>query len=234
MSIPRQDEAKLLSEVDVLKSLSEEEVAELARELPDTHLQAGQLLYTPRERGEELFLLKSGRVRVYEAGTGGEEFTFSVVGAGTIFGEMGLGPRRLRVGCARALEPSLVARLGRDQLEDIIRKNPEVGVDLVRLLSRRLRLFAERMADFASKDVTARLASLILHLVENEGLVSSEGYTVPNRYTHEQLGTMVGARRVAVSRAFARLREIGAVEQRDRHIYVVDMEALERAARVKR
>lgn len=234
MSISREDEARLLSEVDVLESLSEEEVEELARELPDTPLEAGQLLYTPRERGDELFLLKSGRVRVFEADTDGDEFTFSVVGAGTIFGEMGLGPRRLRLGCARALEPSLVARLKRAQLEDIIRKNPEVGVDLVRLLSRRLRLYAERMADFASKDVTARLASLILHLVENEGVASGEGYTVPGRYTHEQLGTMVGARRVAVSRAFARLREIGAVEQRDRHIHVADMEVLERAARVKR
>jgi CRP/FNR family cyclic AMP-dependent transcriptional regulator len=234
MAVSREEEVRLLSEVDVLESLSREEIGELASELPDAPLEEGEFLYTPRERGEELFLLKEGRVRVYEAGSGGDEFTFSVIGAGTIFGEMGLGPRRLRVAYARAMEPSIVARLDRARLEDLIRTKPDVGVDLVRLLSKRLRLFGERMADFASKDVTARLASLILYLVECEGMASGEGYEIPNRYTHEQLGTMIGARRVAVSRAFARLREAGAIEQRGRRIYVPDMEALERAAGAQR
>lgn len=49
-------------------------------------------------------------------------------------------------------------------------------------------------------------------------------------YTHERLGTMIGAGRVAVTRAFAGLREAEAVEQRERLIRVLDMEALERAA----
>ena len=58
---------------------------------------------------------------------------------------------------------------------------------------------------------------------------------IPTRYTHEQLGTMIGAGRVVVSRALAELREDGAVEQqRGRPIYVVDMETLERDASVKR
>jgi CRP-like cAMP-binding protein len=93
------------------------------------------------------------------------------------------------------------------------------------------------MADFADKDVPGRLASLILYLVEAEGVATGEEgrYEIPTRYTHERLGTMIGAGRVAVSRAFARLREAGAVEQqRGRPIRVVDMEALERAAGAKR
>ena len=234
MSVSWEEEARLLSEVDVLKALSREEVDKLAQELPDTELDEGQLLYAPRGRGEELFLPKKGRMRIYETNTEGEEFTLSVIGAGTVFGEMGLGPRRLRPAYARAVEPSLVARLELGHLEELMRANPEVGVKLFRLLSGRLRQFAERMTDFAHKDAKGRLASLILHLVGIEGVASGGGYEIPHRYTHERLGTMIGAKRVAVSRAFRGLGEAGAVERRDGRIYVPDMEALERAAGAKR
>lgn len=230
MEMSQEEEARYLSEVDVLEPLSGEELDELAQRLPDTRLEEGEFLPTPQERGEEFYVLKKGRVRVYTTDREGGEFTFAVRGEGTIFGEMASGPRRLRGAYARALEPSLVGSLRHGDLEELVRGNPEVGIRLVRLLSERLRLCHSRIADFASKEVPARLASLIVYLVEGEGRVTREGYKVPTRYTHEQLGTMIGAQRVAVTRAFAELKEAGAVEQRSRLIHVVDMEALEHAA----
>lgn len=228
------EEAKIFSTVDVLEPLSEGELDDLARRLPDTRLDEGEFLYGPRDRGEGLFVLKEGRVRTYRTNAQGGEFTLEVLGKGTVFGEMSLGPRRLRTSWARAVEPSLVASLGRGDLEDLIRKNPEVGVRLVRLLSERLRLAHNRLADFASKGVPARLASLILYLAEGEGVETGEGqYRIPTRYTHERLGTMIGAGRVAISRAFAKLKETGAVEQRSRLIHIVDLEALERATETR-
>jgi CRP/FNR family transcriptional regulator len=78
--------------------------------------------------------------------------------------------------------------------------------------------------------VPARLASLILFLVESEGVQSPEEIRVPTRYTHEHLGTMIGANREAVTRAFGMLQDEGAVQIRRRTIYVNDVEALERVA----
>ncbi len=234
MAMSVEEEARYLSEVDVLEPLSSEELDGLARSLPDTRLEEGEFLYGPRERGEGIWVLKKGRMRVYRVDPEGREFTLGIIREGTVFGEMGLGPRRLRAAHARAMEPSLVAFLDRERLEDLIRRDPDVGIRLVRLLSERLRHCHERMADFADKEVPARLASLLVYLVESEGSFTGEGYEISNRYTHEQLGTMIGAGRVAVSRAFAGLREAGAVEQRRRLLHVVDMEALERAARIER
>jgi hypothetical protein len=59
-------------------------------------------------------------------------------------------------------------------------------------LAQRLRDSERRYADVVGKDVPARLATLILTLVENEGLVCSESYRIPTRYTHEQLASMMG------------------------------------------
>lgn len=234
MPMSADQEARIFSGVDVLEPLSREELDELARGLPDTRLEKGEILYGPWERGGSLFVLKEGRVRVYRMGPKGGEFTLEVLGEGTVFGEMSLGPRRLRTAYAEALELSLVASLRREDLEDLIRKNPEVGVRLVRLLSERLRLAHNRLADCACKGVATRLASLILYLAEGEGVKTGKGrYDIPTRYTHERLGTMIGAGRVAVSRAFAELKEAGAVEQSRRLIRIVDLEALERAAQVE-
>ncbi len=87
-----------------------------------------------------------------------------------------------------------------------------------------------RWADLAAKDVPARLASMLLLLIESEGVVTSEGYRIPTRYTHQQIATMIGANREAVTRALGKLRDEGAVQLRKRYIYVTDVEALKRAS----
>jgi CRP/FNR family cyclic AMP-dependent transcriptional regulator len=69
----------------------------------------------------------------------------------------------------------------------------------------------------------------LLLLVENDGIRTSESYMIATRYTHQQLGTMIGANREAVTRAFARLRELGMVAVRRRFIHVEDIEKLRRA-----
>ena len=82
-----------------------------------------------------------------------------------------------------------------------------------------------RWADLASKGVSARLASMLLRLLQSEGVVTPEGFRIPTRYTHQQLGTMIGANREAVTRAFARLREAGVVETKRRYIHITNVEA---------
>ena len=86
------------------------------------------------------------------------------------------------------------------------------------------------MEDVTLKEVPARLASLILFLVESEGVQIPGEIRVPTRYSHEHLGTMIGANREAVTRAFGRLQDEGALQIRRRLIYVDDLEALQRAA----
>jgi CRP/FNR family transcriptional regulator len=164
----------------------------------------------------------------------GKESVLSVVEAANIFGEMALTAQRITGVWARATKPSVVSSLGRKDLERLILSNPEVGLRLVRRLSERLLEAETRLAEFVSKDVAGRLASTILRLADGEGVLTEEGTLVSGRYTNERLGSMIGAKRVAVSRAFKLLRKAGAVEVRRRRIYVKDREVLERIAHRRR
>jgi CRP-like cAMP-binding protein len=228
-----EEQVDLLAKVDIFESLSKEEVRgvleDLLRRNAETHLGAGEVFYTPREPDGKLFILKKGRVRLYKMDTS-REFTLEVVDAGTVFGEMAFTDHRLRDAYAEATEPSILLAMEREDVERLILEKPQVGIRMVSLLSERLHYYETRMEDVTLKEVPARLASLILFLIESEGIQVPGEIRIPTSYTHEHLGTMIGANREAVTRAFGRLQDEGAVQIRRRIIYVADVEALERAA----
>jgi CRP/FNR family cyclic AMP-dependent transcriptional regulator len=227
------EQVELLSGVDIFEGFSHEDVREILRDLlrrnAEIKLQEGEVFYTPREPDGKFFILKQGRVRIYKM-EGSREFTLEMVDAGTIFGEVAFTPHRLRDAYAEAMEPSILLAVERDDVEHLIREKPLVGLRIISLLSERLHYYETRMEDVTLKEVPARLASLILFLVESEGVQIPGEIRIPTRYTHEHLGTMIGANREAVTRAFGRLQDEGAVQLRRRLIYVENVEALERTA----
>jgi CRP/FNR family transcriptional regulator len=173
-----------------------------------------------------LFLLLEGRVRIYKM-VGERELTLDVLESGTMFGEAALlgEPEGTY---AEILEPCRIGLLNTELLMRIVWANPAVGLRLAELLAAHARLYADRMTDIALKQVPVRLASLLLWLAQIEGTVSAEGYVVPSRYTHEQIGAMISAKRVAITRAMKKLRDTGAVEADEERILIKDRETLER------
>ena len=220
-----------LSWVPFLEPLSEDEWGWLVARLSCTGLEAGEtFIVGPHEHAERMVLVLVGQLQVYESDPSGRELTLAVLEGGASVGATGLVPRAPRDLCVRALVPSVLCYLEQGDLERLARTNPEVGLELARMLAGRLVGMEARWADVAAKEVPARLASMLLLLVQSEGIVTPEGYRIPTRYTHEQLGTMIGANREAVTRAFGTLQRVGGVRQIERYIFVPDVEALKRAS----
>jgi CRP-like cAMP-binding protein len=230
LSEPSAERIRLLSLVDIFEPLSEQDIERLNGQLPDVHLQPGQMFYTPEDRSEKLFILQKGKIRIFRMTPDGREFTLAVVEAGTVFGEMALTAQQLEGAYAQAMESSQVSTMAREDLERLVVEKPEVGIRLMHVLSERLRRQENRLEDANMKDVHARLAGIIVLLVESEGVRTGMGYRIPAHYTHERLGTMIGANRVAITRAFGLLQDDGVVELRRRLIHVTDIEALRRTA----
>jgi CRP/FNR family cyclic AMP-dependent transcriptional regulator len=209
----------------VWEGLSTEVIRGLAQRIIERSFQAGDTVYAPGDASEVVFLLLAGRIRLYGMAWG-QELTFEMIRAGSIFGIASL-VERTQDEYAQALEPSRVGLLELNDFWNLVRQNPEVNVRLVKLLGDRLRSNRSRMTDIALKEVPARLANLILDLIQSEGVVTHQGYyKIPTHYTHEQLASMIGAKRVAVTRAFGRLQDAGCVWLWRRQIYVVDLAGL--------
>jgi CRP-like cAMP-binding protein len=229
----KEQQVELLSGVDIFEHLPKEEVRGILDELlqrnAEINLGAGEVFYTPRQPDGKLFILIKGGVRIYKM-EAAREFTLEVVNSGTVFGEVAFTDHRLRDAYAQATEPTILLAMARSDVERLILQKPKVGLRLISLLSERLHYYETRIEDVTLKGVPARLASLILFLIESEGVQIPGEIRIPTRYTHEHLGTMIGANREAVTRAFGRLQDEGALQLRRRLIYVEDVGALERVA----
>ena len=215
--------------VDVLEPLTDEQKDLLAQRTQERAVGRSETVYAPGDASEAVFVLLTGRMRLYGM-AGGQELTFEVVRAGSMFGIASL-MERTHDEYALALEPSQVGVIGLNDFWHLVRRNPEVNARLVKVLGDRLRQTRNRMADIALKETPARLASLVLDLIQSEGVVTREGhYKIATHYTHEQLATMIGVKRVSVTRAFGKLQDSRCVRLFRRQIYVVDLEALKRWA----
>ena len=232
---PVEELQRLLAMVDILEPLPPEELERLALLSSSMRLEEGEALALDEDL-EMLLLLAGGRVRVHEPSTtGGPELTFSMIEEGTLVAQSGFASRLSRALGVEALQPSTMLLLKWGDFEELVLRNPGVAIKTIRLLSERLAVCEGRLSDLIRKEVVARLATLILSLSEYQGMVMSDGNRmIPTRYTHQQLASMIGSNREAVTRAFGKLRKAGAVEVRDRHIYIMDADMLNHLAEIGR
>ena len=222
---------RLLARVDIFESVSLREVRELASGCDLHRLEVREMIFVgPETRARRMILLLAGRARVTEVGPRGHRLTMSVAEAATVVGVAGLCPHP-RGMYVEALMPSYFCFVAREHFEGLVRRNPEVGLRLLGILGERITVLEERLADLAYRQVPARLARTIVRLVEGEGVVTPGGHMrIPTPYTHQQLASMIGANREAVTKTMGELRNAGIVEVRNRQIHIMDLEALQRAA----
>src|SRR5215203_2575615 len=165
-------EPLLLGEVDVLRELPQSELEYLAKRSPMVHLAEKESL-TLGEYQQGVFLLLSGRVRVYEPTTcGNQDLTFSVVEGGTVVGQPASKSRPSRV---EALEASVLMVVGWEDFEGVVVRNPQVGLKTIGLFGQRLEQYEGRLSDLIRKEVPARLAGLLLRLSEREDAMAGDG-----------------------------------------------------------
>lgn len=118
----------------------------------------------------------------------------------------------------------------RQALHRLIAERPKIGAVMIELLAERLYVHEDRIEDISLKETPARLASLLLRMIEGEGVSEDRGHMIPSHYTHQILATMIGCERPALTRALRELRLAGAVWISDRHLHVTDLKALKRCA----
>jgi len=147
------------------------------------------------EVGDSLFIVLSGRMKVYASNAAGREVVIAFHGPGEYVGEMSLdgSPRSASV---MTVEPTTCAVVNRASFREFILAHPEFALHLIEKLIQRVRLTTENVKSLALSDVYGRLVKLLLALaVEREGRL-----IVPERLTQQDIAERVGASRDMISR----------------------------------
>jgi CRP/FNR family cyclic AMP-dependent transcriptional regulator len=165
------------------------------------------------DRGDSLFIIVSGRVKVYVSDNQGREMILDIHGPGQYVGEMALDGRP-RSASVMTLEPTACAMVTREMLKDAIVADPDLAMSLIEELIDRARIATDTIKNLALMDVYGRVARLLLSLArERDGKL-----VVPERLTQQDIADRVGASRDMISRIFKDLTTGGYVTVVDRQI----------------
>jgi CRP/FNR family cyclic AMP-dependent transcriptional regulator len=155
----------------------------------------GTVLIREGDSGDALFIILSGRVKVYSGNEEGREVVIDIHGPGEYVGEMSLdgAPRSVSV---VTTEPTTCAVVDRARFRDFVLAHPDFALNLVLKLIHRVRVATENVKSLALSDVYGRLARLLNALAEPQGDVR----VVPEKLTHAEIAARVGASRDMVGK----------------------------------
>ena len=168
----------------------------------------GAIVVNEGDETDSLYVLLSGKARVFVADAEGHEAQLNQIGAGEYFGEVTLdgGPRSASV---MAMEECRCAVIKRAELNAFVAKNPAFALHLVQKLASRVRALTENVRSLTLMDVYGRVARLLLELAEErEGRQVIEG-----PLTQKDIASRVGCSREMISRIFSDLTEGGYVRK---------------------
>jgi len=182
---------------------------------------AGQTLFVEREPCAGLYVVVSGLVKLFKTSPDGKEQVLRHMSAGESFNEVPVFDGSVNPVSAAAVDGSELVVLSRDTMLKVLREYPAVAEAVVQVFASRLRHLVALVEDLSFRQVTARVARIVLQSVApHEGVGAGVGGRA--HVTQREIAEMAGTSREVVARALKALEEAGAIDVRRGEIHVVD------------
>jgi CRP/FNR family cyclic AMP-dependent transcriptional regulator len=221
-----------LGEFPLFRDLTIEQLTRLNDLLRRRTFPAGTNLASVEEPGEVVYLLLDGTVKIYVTQADGNDVIIAFGGPGDVEGEMSVLDSLASGRSANIVtqEQTTVLWLDRVNFQECLRTMPAIALNLVRILSDRLRLANERIQALCALDVYGRVARQIQSFARQYGKPGPGGAVViPIRLTQSDIASLVGATRERVNQVITSFKQQGyIVVDRNYHITVQNPDALER------
>ncbi len=194
---------------------------------------AKDLIFAPGDPDGQLYFLLEGTVRLYKIYGEHKEATVALLMDRGVFGELGLNEGSRQRCFAETVTGARVAVVRKRVLVEAIKSHPTFATQLLFSFSDRLRQSDEAIESLLSREVSVRLARLLLNLGERFGRENGSGTLIDVRLTHQDLANMIVSTREAVSKVMSEFQREGVIENRNRRIAILDSTALtEHASRL--
>lgn len=186
----------------------------------------GQRIYLPGDPSDQIFMLKSGVVKIATIGPDNREAILAFLYPGDIFGELAVVDDMPRDHLAQAYEDAVLCALSKDVMLRLIRESQELGYQITKVMGLRLKTFKTRVEELLYKSATARVAHTLLDLARQHGVADAQGVVIPIRLSQGDLGKLVGLTRETVNVVLQELHRRGLVEAGRRSIRLKNVDAL--------
>jgi len=217
----------ILKATQLFAALDERELNSLAARSGIRSYSPAEVLFSEGEPCTGLYIVVSGRVRIYKTSPSGREQVLTVEGPGGSIAELPVFDGGSYPASASAVEKSELLFLSRSDLRAICLEHPEVSLKLLQVVGARLRRLVGIIEELSFTTVRHRLISWLLRQAKTQGRATTRGVSFSLNASHQELASQIGTVRELVSRNLARLQAQGFIEISGREVIILDHEGLE-------
>lgn len=183
----------------------------------------GESIFFEGDEADGFYLVSDGQIKVFKMNPMGKEHILHIFGPGEPVGEVPVFSNQPFPASAEAIVKSTLYFFPRKEFVALIEKNPSIALNMLAVLSKRLRQFAAQIENLSLKEVPARLAGYLLYTAAEQG----QADVVMLPVSKGQLASLLGTIPETLSRIFSRLSDEGLIQVEGRQITILDRERLQ-------
>jgi CRP/FNR family transcriptional regulator, cyclic AMP receptor protein len=217
-----------LAQVSLFSNLDLDSLRALANAMRRRSFRPGEVIFHRDDPGQVLYIIREGKVKIYITSPEGQEVVLAVFGPSDYFGELALLDGQPRSASAIALDAVEAYALQRNDFITAVSHYPRIAIQVMNVLSRRLRQTDAMIEDLLFLDVHGRVAKKLLELAEVHGVSTPEGIRIELRLTQSDLASLVGASRESVNKVMGYFADKRFIATEKRKITILRLADLRR------
>ena len=213
---------KILAESFLFSGLPETQLGEVAAIALDKTYRRGESIFFEGDEGTGFYMVAQGKVKIFKMSFEGKEQILHIFGPGEPFGEVPVFHGQPFPANVLALVNSSLFFFPRRKIIDLVSAHPSLALNMLAMLSNRLRRFTIQIENLSLKEVPGRLASHLVYLAEEQGTHHKVILDIPKG----QLASLLGTIPETLSRIFAKMTDEGLIRVDGRIILIDDLQRL--------
>lgn len=216
----------ILLKSQLFGGLPEDHLEEIKKISIDRHYDKGEIIFFDGDKGNGFYLVVEGIVKVYKVSPEGKEQIFHIVKEGETVGAVPVFSGKSFPANARAISKGRLLFFPREKFINLITNNPSLTMNILALLSMRLREFTIQIENLSLKKIPGRLAAYLLYLSEEQ----ENKNVIKLNISKLQLANILGTGPESLSRTLGEMKTRKLIEVDGPDIMLVDRIGLEELA----
>ena len=214
--------SEIISAVPLFEGLPDDQLHEIKKIAVSRQFVKGETIFSEGDPGDGFYVIAEGLVKIYKISSEGKEQILHIFGAGEPFGEVPVFTDQPFPANAEAIAKSRLLFFPRDAFVDLITGNPSLALNMLAVLSMRLRQFTVQIENLSLKEVPGRLASYLIYLAGEQDREDSVRLNI----SKNQLASLLGTIPETLSRIFSKMTDMKLIEVEGKNIKLLDRAGL--------
>ena len=216
---------QLISVVPFFRDLPQDSSKRATANLVTRLHPANRVIVLENDWGGAVYFILEGWLKIRTYNSEGKEITLNVIGNGEVFGEMAVLDEVPRSTDVITLTQAKVCSIPAQDFLHLLNTEPQAGILLSRLITKRLRQINRRLCARES-DSLSRIVDTLLFLAEGQGKKQDNTIVIPN-LPHRELSSISGLARETVTRSLIKLEKKGLIKRELKNLIILDLHGLE-------